>query len=104
MDEAKEKLQLKPSSGHCLSLTSSIDGVQFVFGPLLCLCQFEKQSPGTSMTTLGFHYLYNQAFNKKNEKKGEKLKVIFSYSPYTSAIHMDACLLTCSNMPSCILA
>lgn len=57
-DEVKEKLLLKATSGHCLSLTSSVHGAQFVFGPLLCLCQFKKQSPGTSMTTLGVLHLY----------------------------------------------
>lgn len=35
MDEVREKLQLQPTSGHCLSLISSMDGAQFVFGPLL---------------------------------------------------------------------
>lgn len=47
----------------------------------------------------------NQAFNHKNKKiQGENERIFFSFSPDTSAIHVDACLLACSDMPSYVLA
>lgn len=38
------------------------------------------------------------------EVMGKMKGFFFPFSPYTSAIHMDARLLACSNMPSSILA